>query len=148
MGWGWCGEGECMEGRGVDRLSISHRAHDGGLPLNDPDAEVLGLHLLALLVGYEEPADMLLRLIWVPLRPWVVPVVMVTVVVNSWQCRSDGQGFLVLGGPRRLGQGNKRLGRGDKGVSSGHGVQDDPQGVAHWVIGTNSGWRGVLGPEG
>src|SRR5579863_9645631 len=109
MGWGWCREGECIEGPGVDGLAIAHHAHDGGLPLDNLDAEVLGLHLLALLVGYEEPADVLLRLIWVPLRPWVVPVVVAAVVVNSWQCRSGEQGFSVVGGKRRLGQGNKRL---------------------------------------
>ena len=137
-----------MERLGVDRLTIAHRAHDGGLPLNNLDAEVLGLHLLAFLVRYEKLADVLLQLVGIPLRPWVVPIVMAAVIVDSWQRRSGRQGFLVMGGPQRLRRGNKRLGQGDKGVSSGHGMRDDPQGVAHWVIGTDSGWRGVLGPEG
>src|SRR5579863_2914080 len=106
MGWGWCGKRECMEGLGVDWLSVAHCAHDGGLPLNDPDAEVLGLHLLALLVGYEELADVLLWLIWVPLWPWVVPVVVAAVVVDSWQCRSSGQGFSIGRGPLRLRRGD------------------------------------------
>src|SRR5579863_1735163 len=88
VGWGWCGKGECIEGPGVDRLAIAHHAHDGGLPLDDPDTEVLGLHLLALLVGYEELADVLLQLVGVPLRPWVVPIVVAAVVVDSWQCTS------------------------------------------------------------
>src|SRR5579863_8624621 len=106
MGWSWSREGECIEGPGVNRLAVAHRAHDGGLPLDDLDAEILGLHLLALLVGYEEPADVLLWLVWVPLWPWVVPIVVAAVIVDSWQCRSGGQGFSVVGGPLRLRRGD------------------------------------------
>ena len=69
MGWGWCGEGECIEGLGVDRLTIAHHTHDCGLPLNDLNAEVLGLHLLALLIRYDKPAKMLFWLVWVSLWP-------------------------------------------------------------------------------
>src|SRR5579863_6464455 len=108
VGWGWCGEGECVEGLRVDRLSITHRAHDGGLPLDDPNTEVLGLHLLALLVGYDEPAEVLLRPVRVPFWPGMVPIVVVAVVVHSWRCRSGRQGFSVVGGPWRLGWGLRR----------------------------------------
>src|SRR5579863_8427154 len=128
----------------MDWLSISHRAHDGGLPLDDPDAEVLGLHLPALLVGYGEPAEMLVRPVRVPLRPGVVSIMVTAVVVNSWWCRSGGQGFSVVGTPRRLRRG---LGRGSEGVSSGHCMHDDPQGVAHWVVRADSVWRGEPGKE-
>src|SRR5579863_5249185 len=121
-----------MEGFRVDWLSVAHHAHDGGLPLNDPNAKVLGLHLPALLVGYDEPAEVLLRPVRVPFWPGMVPIVVAAVVVDSWQCRSGGQGFSVVGGPRRLEQGFRR---GNKGVSSGHSMQDDPQGVTHWIIG-------------
>ena len=69
VGWGQCGKGECVERPGVDRLAIAHRAHDGGLPLDSLDAEVLGLHLLALLIGYDELADVLLQLVRVSLWP-------------------------------------------------------------------------------
>src|SRR5579863_5613949 len=105
VGWSWCGERESMEGLRMDWLSIPHRAHDGGLPLDDPDAEVLGLHLPALLVGYGEPAEMLVRPVGVPLRPGVVPVMIAAVVVDSWRRRSGGQGFLVVGSPWRLRRG-------------------------------------------
>src|SRR5579863_2806527 len=145
VGWGWRGEGESVEGLGMDWLSISHRAHDGGLPLDDPDAEVLGLHLLALLVGYGEPAEVLVRPVRVPLRPGVVSVMVAVVVVNSWRCRSGGQGFPVVGSPQRFG---RELGWGDKGVSCGHCMQDESQGVAHWVVSADGGRRGVLGKEG
>src|SRR5579863_341040 len=133
-----------MEGPGVDRLSIAHCAYDGGLPLNDPDTEVLGLHLLALLVGYDELAEVLLWPVRVPLWPWVVPIVIAVVIVNSWWRRSGGQGVSIMGGPQGLRWG---LRWGNKGVSCGHCMQHDPQGVAHWIISTNSGWRGVLSPE-
>src|SRR5579863_6270598 len=110
-----------------------------------PDAEILGLHLLALLIGYGEPAEVLVRPVRVPLWPRVVSVMVAAVVVNSWRRRSGGQGFPVVGGSWRLRWG---LGRRDKGVSSGHSMQDDPKGIAHWVVGANSVWRGVLGKEG
>ena len=149
VGWGWCGEGESVEGLRMDRLSITHRAHDGGLPLDDPDAEVLGLHLPALLVGYGEPAEMLVRPIGVPLRPGVVPVMVAAVVVDSWRRRSGRQGFSVMCGPWRLRWGlGWGLGWGNQWVSCGHRMQDDPQGVTHWVIGTDGGWRGELSKEG
>src|SRR5579863_8241948 len=112
VGRGWCGEGECMEGLRVDRLSVAHRAHDGRLPLNDPNAKVLGLHLPALFVGYDELAEVLLRPVRVPFWPRMVPIVVAAVVVDSWWRRSGGQGFSVVGGPQRLGQG---LRRGNKG---------------------------------
>src|SRR5579863_7501774 len=145
VGWGWCGEGECMEGLGVDWLSVAHHAHDGRLPLNDLNAKVLGLHLPALFVGYDEPAEVLLRPVRVPFWPGMVLIVVAAVVVDSWRYRSGGQGFSVVGGPRRLGRG---LGRGNKGVCIGHSVHDDPQGIAHWVVSADSGWRGVLSKEG
>src|SRR5579863_6318475 len=145
VGWGWCGKGESMEGLRMDWLSVPHHAHDGGLPLDNSDAEVLGLHLLALLIGYDKPAKMLLWPVGVPLWAGMVPVVVAAVIVHSWGCRSGGQGFPVMGSPWRLRWG---LGRRDKGVSSGHSMQDDPKGIAHWVIGANSVWRGVLSKEG
>ena len=119
MGWGRCEKGERMEGLRVDWLSVAHGAHDGGLPLNDPNAEVLGLHLLALLVGYDEPAVVLLRPVRVPLWPRVVPIVVAAVVVDSWWRRSGGQGFSIVGDPWRLGRG---LRWGNKWVSSGHSM--------------------------
>src|SRR5579863_3747002 len=134
-----------MEGLRVDWLSIAHCAHDGGLSLNDPNAKVLGLHLPALLIGYDEPAVVLLQSVRVPLWPGVVPIVVAAVVVDSWQRRSGGQGFSIVGGPWRLGQG---LRWGNKGVSSGHCMQDDSQGIAHWVVSVDGGWRGVLSKEG
>src|SRR5579863_7785016 len=134
-----------MEGFRVDWLSVAHHAHDGGLPLNDPNAKVLGLHLPALLVGYEEPAEMLLRPVRVPFWPGMVPIVVVAVIVHSWGRRSGRQGFSVMHGPWRLGRG---LGRGNKGVSDSHCMQDNPQGISHWVVSANSGWRGELGKEG
>ena len=145
VGWGGCGEGESVERLRMDWLSIPHRAHDGGLPLDDPDAEVLGLHLLALLIGYDKPAKMLLRPVGVPLWAGMVPVVVTAVIVHSWGRRSGGQGFPVVGSPWRFGRG---LGWGNKWVSGGHSMQDDPKGIAHWVVGTNSVWRGVLSKEG
>src|SRR5579863_8227773 len=106
--WKWAGAGaakESMEGLRMDWLSIPHRAHDGGLPLDDPDTEVLGFHLPALLVGYGEPAEMLVRPVRVPLRPGVVSIMVTAVAVDSWWCRSGGQGFSVVGSPRRLRRG-------------------------------------------
>src|SRR5579863_1295316 len=94
-----------MEGFQVDRLPIPHCAHDGRLPLDDPNTEVLGFHLPALLVGYGEPAEMLVRPVRVPLRPGVVPVMVAAVVVDSWWRRSGGRGFSVMGSPRRLRRG-------------------------------------------
>ena len=119
VGWGWCGKGECMEGLRVDRLSVAHRAHDGGLPLDDPNAKVLGLHLPAFLVRYDELGEVLLRPVRVPFWPRMVPIVVAAVVVDSWRCRSGGQGFSVVGGPWRLRQGFRW---GNKGVSSGHSM--------------------------
>ena len=145
VGWGWCGEGECMEGFRVDWLPIPHCAHDGGLPLDDLNAEVLGFHLPALLVGYGEPAEVLVRPVRVPLRSGVVPVMIAAVVVDSWRRRSGGQGFSVMGSPWRLRRG---FGRGNQGVSSGHCMHNDPQGVAHWVVRADGVWRGELGEEG
>ena len=145
VGWGWCGEGESVEGFRMDQLSITHGAHDGGLSLDDPNAEVLGRHLPALLIRYGEPANMLLRPVRVPFRPRMVPIVVAAVVVHSWWRRSGGQGFPVVGGPWRFAWG---LGRGDNGVSCGHCMQDDSQGIAHWVVSADGGWRGVLGKEG
>src|SRR5579863_9322689 len=126
-----------MEGFRVDWLPIPHCAHDGGLPLNDPNTEVLGFHLPALLVGYGELAEMLVR-------PGVVPVMVAAVVVDSWRRRSGGRGFPVMGSPWRFGWG---LGWGNKWVSGGHSMQDDPKGITHWVVGTDSGWRGVCSEE-
>src|SRR5579863_457273 len=97
-----------MEGLRVDWLSIPHRAHDGGLPLDDPNAKVLGLHLLALLVRYDELAEVLLWPVRVPFWPGMVPIVVAAVVVDSWRCRSGEQGFSIVGGPRRLRQGFRR----------------------------------------
>ena len=51
VGWGWCRKGECVEGPGVDGLAIAHRAHDSGLPLDSSDAEVLSLHLPAVVTN-------------------------------------------------------------------------------------------------
>ena len=148
VGWGGCGKGESVEGLRMDWLSIAHRAHDGGLPLDDPDAKVLGLHLLALLVGYGEPAEVLVRPVGVPLRPGVVPVMVAAVVVNSWRRRSGGRGFSVMGSRWRLGRGLRwGLVWREKGVCSGHCMHDDPQGIAHWVVGADSIWRGVLSEE-
>src|SRR5579863_4132190 len=134
-----------MERLRVDRLSVAHHAHDGELPLNDLNAKVLGLHLPALLVGYDEPAVVLLRPVRVPFWPGMVPIVVAAVVVHPWRRRSGGRGFSVVGGPWRLGWGFRR---GNKGVGCGHCMQDDPQGITHWVIGADGGWRGALGPEG
>src|SRR5579863_4343598 len=117
VGWGWCGEEECVEGLRVDQLSITHRAHDGGLPLNDPNTKVLGLYLPALLIRYDELAEMLLWPVRVPFWPGMVPIVVAAVIVDSWRRRSGGQGFSVVGGPWRLGWGFRW---GNKGVSSGH----------------------------
>src|SRR5579863_5487219 len=91
VGWGRCGKGESGDGVRMAWLSITLHAHDGGLSLDDPDAEVLGLHLPALLVGYDELADMLLWPVRVPFRPGMVPIVVVAVIVHSWGRRSGGQ---------------------------------------------------------
>src|SRR5579863_4165739 len=144
VGCGRCGKGESVEGLGMDRLSITHRAHDGGLPLDDPNTEVLGLHLPALLVRYDEPAVVLLQPVRVPLWPRVVPIVVAAVVVDSWWRRSGGQGFSVVGGPWRFGRG---LRWGDKRVGCGHCMHDNSQGVAHWVVRGDGVQRGVLGEE-
>src|SRR5579863_1748881 len=133
-----------MEGLRMDWLSVPHRAHDGGLPLDDPNTKVLGLHLPALLIGYDEPADVLLWPVWVPLWPRMVPVVVAAVVIDSWRRRSGRQGFPIVCGSGRLRRG---LGWGDKWVSVGHSMQDDPKGIAHWVVGADSGWRRVRGEE-
>ena len=62
------------------------------------------------------------------------------VVLDSWQYKSGRRGFSVVGACRWLGQGSK-------GISSSYSMQDDFQGITHWIIGANSGWRGVFSPE-
>src|SRR5487761_1425433 len=69
-----------MEGLQVDRVIIAHGPHEYGLPQMETHAQVLGSYLVATLIFESKAADVLVRLVWVPLRAWMIPI-----VVASWR---------------------------------------------------------------
>ena len=75
----WCMEGESVEGLRVDRAIIAHGPQKHGLSLVETHAQILGCHLIATLVLESEVADVLVRLVRVPLRAQMIPI-----VVGCW----------------------------------------------------------------
>src|SRR5487761_657383 len=73
-------EGESMEGLRVDRAIIAHGPQKHGLSLVEAHAQILGCHLVATLILESEAADVLVRLVDVPLRSR-----MISVVVGCWR---------------------------------------------------------------
>src|SRR5487761_1678016 len=88
-------EGESMEGLQVDRAIIAHGPQKHGFSLVEAHAQILGCHFLATLVLESEVADVLVRLIDVPLRARMISVVVGRMgrrrkgVVDVWGRTSD-----------------------------------------------------------
>src|SRR5487761_1003726 len=80
-----CLKGESMEGFGVDRAVIAHSPQKHGLSLMETHAQILGCHLIATLILESEAADVLVRLVRVPLRARMIPV-----MVGGWRRRRKG----------------------------------------------------------
>ena len=78
-------KGESMEGFGVDRAVIAHSPQKHGLSLMETHAQILGCHLIATLILESEAADVLVRLVRVPLRARMIPV-----MVGCWRRRRKG----------------------------------------------------------
>ena len=78
-------KGESMEGFGVDRAVIAHGSQEHGLSLVETHAQILGCHLIATLIRESEAADVLVRLVRVPLRARMIPI-----VVGCWRRRRKG----------------------------------------------------------
>src|SRR5487761_1804146 len=80
-----CLKGESMEGFGVDRVVIAHSPQKHGLSLMETHAQILGCHLIATLILESEAVDVLVRLVRVPFRARMIPV-----IVGCWRRRRKG----------------------------------------------------------
>src|SRR5487761_1258836 len=106
----WCMERVSREGVRVDRAIIAHGPQKHGLSLVEAHAQILGCHLIATLVLESEAADVLVRLVNVPLRAQ-----MISVVVGYW----------------RWGRGKRVV---DVWVRAGNHVHYCPHRITHWVF--------------